>query len=81
MKHALANKLRYLEDEELAKSIVEGTYKTPTDLDEGTKYILQEIVKISIKIRNKEEEEIIILPEDFKRFWKRVSEWTTSSPH
>ena len=32
-KHALANKFRYLEDEELAKSIVEGTYKIPTDLD------------------------------------------------
>ena len=33
MKHALANKLRYLEDEEIAKIRVEGTYEIPTDLD------------------------------------------------
>ena len=80
MKHSLANTLRYLEDEELAKSIVEGTYEIPIDLDEATKYILQEIGKMGMKIRNKEEEEIIISPEDFESLWKRASEWTTSSP-
>ena len=79
-KHALANKLRDLEDEELAKFILEGTYEIPTALDEATKYTLHEIGKTGMNIRNKEEEEIIISPEGFKRFWKRISEWTTSSP-
>ena len=79
IKHALANKLRYLEDEEIAKTIVEGTYEVPTDLDEATTYILQEIGSTGMEIQNEEEEEIIITPDDLRRFWKRVSEWTTSS--
>ena len=33
-----------------------------------------------MNIRNEEGAEIVITPEDFKGFWKRVSEWTTSSP-
>ena len=43
MKHLLAGKLRYLEDEDVAKAIVDGTYDIPPELDEATKYILQEI--------------------------------------
>ena len=80
MKHALAKRLRYLEDEEIARAITEGTYDIPTDLDEPTKYILEEIGKMGMKIRNEEGAELVITPEDFKGFWKRVSEWTTSSP-
>ena len=56
------------------------TYKMQTDLDEATKYIFKGIRRMGMKIRNSEEEEIIIAPEDFKRFQKRVSEWTTPSP-
>ena len=37
MKHALGVKLRYLSDEEVARSIIEGTYDIPTDLDNATK--------------------------------------------
>ena len=43
MKHLLAGKLRYLEDEDIAKAIVDRTYDIPPELDEATKYILQEI--------------------------------------
>ena len=32
------------------------------------------------EIRNEEEHEIVVTSEDFRIFWKRVSEWTTSSP-
>ena len=33
-----------------------------------------------MKIRNEEGQEIVITPEDFIRFWKRVGEFTSSSP-
>ena len=66
--------MRYLEDEEIAKAVTEGTCEIPTDLDEPTKYILEEIGKMGMKIRNEEGAEIVITPEDFKGFWKRVSE-------
>ena len=42
MKHSLAGKLRYLEDEDVARAIVDGTYEIPPELDEATKFILQE---------------------------------------
>ena len=45
MNQSLAGKLRYLEDEDIARAIVDGTYEIPPELDEATKYILQEIGK------------------------------------
>ena len=80
MKHLLANKLKCLSDEDIAKAIVEGTYEIPTDLDEATKLIIEEIGKLGMKRRNEEGNEVIITPEDFIKFWKRVGEFTTSSP-
>ena len=41
MKHTLGAKLRYLSDKEVARSIIEGTYDLPTDLDSATKLILK----------------------------------------
>jgi hypothetical protein len=41
--------------------------------------ILKEIGKLGIKIVNGDRNEIIITPEDFKRFWKKVNEFTSSS--
>ena len=46
MKHSLAGKLRYLEDKNIAKAIVDRIYEIPPHLDEATKYILQEIGKM-----------------------------------
>ncbi len=39
----LGEKLWYLSDKALAKAIITGTYKTPTDLDPATAMILKEI--------------------------------------
>ena len=50
--------------------IIEGMHAIPTDLDDATKLILEEIGKMGMKIRNKEGQEIVITPEDFIRFWK-----------
>ena len=75
----LGEKLRYLSDEALAKAIITGTYEIPTDLDPATAMILKEIGKLGMKIVTGDNNEIIITPEDFKRFWKKVNEFTSSS--
>jgi hypothetical protein len=76
MNSLLGEKLRYLSDEALAKAITTGTYEIPTDLDPATAMILEEIGKLGMKIVNNE---IIITPEDFKQFWKKVNKFTSSS--
>ena len=80
MKHSLAGKLRYLEDKDIARAIVDGTYEIPPELVEATKYILREIGKMGKAARNGEGYKITITAKDFQTFRKRVSEWTMSSP-
>jgi hypothetical protein len=79
MKSLLGNQLRYLSDETLARTIITGTYDIPSNLDPPTKLILEETGKLGIKIINGEGGEIIITPEDFKHFWRKVNEFTSSS--
>ena len=79
MKHFLAGKLRYLEDEDIAKTIVDGTYDIPPELDEATKFILREIGNMGREIRKGKGHEITFATEYFQTFWRKVSEWTTSS--
>ena len=79
MKHLLAGKLRYLEDEDVAKAIVDGTYEIPPELDEATKHILKEIGDMGRKTKRGEGYDISFTKENFQTFWRRVSEWTTSS--
>jgi hypothetical protein len=79
MNTLLGERLRYLSDESLAHLIITGTYDIPTDMDPVTKLILEEIGKLGMKIVNEDKNEIIITPEDFKRFWQKVREFTSSS--
>jgi len=79
MNSLLGEKLRYLSDEALAKAIITGTYKIPTDLEPATAMILKEIGKLGMKIVNGDNNKIIITPEDFKQFWKKVNKFTSSS--
>ena len=72
MSSLLGKQLRYLKDEELARSIITGTYDIPTNLDEATTLILKEIGKMGLKILNGEGQEIIITPAEFTQFWKKV---------
>ena len=67
-KNFLAKQLRYLSDEDLAKSIIEGTFDIPTNLDKATRLILKEIGKMGLNIKNGKGKEIIITPEDFIKF-------------
>jgi len=41
--------------------------------------ILKEIGKLGMKIAKGDNNEVMITPEDFKRFWKKVNEFTSSS--
>jgi hypothetical protein len=75
----LGEHLCYLSDEALARSIIAGTYNIPADMDPATKLILEEIGKLGIKTVNGKGSKIIITPEDFKRFWRVVKKFTSSS--
>ena len=75
----LGERLRYLSDKALARSIIMGTYKIPSDMDPTTKLILEEIGRLGIKLVNGEGNKIIIMPEEFKHFWRKVNEFTSSS--
>ncbi len=79
MKTLLGERLRYLSDESLARSIILGTYDIPSDLDPATKLILEKTSKLGIKIVNGEGNKIIITPDDFKRFWRKVNKFTSLS--
>jgi hypothetical protein len=48
-------------------------------MDPATKLILEEIGKLGVKIVNGEGNKIIITPDDFKQFWWKVNEFTSSS--
>ncbi len=71
--------LCYLSDKALARVIITGTYKFPSDMEPATKLILEEIGKLGVKLVNMEGTEIIITPEDFTHFWTRVGKFTSSS--
>jgi hypothetical protein len=75
----LGERLRYVSDEALARAIITKTYNIPSDMDPATKLILEEIGNLGVKLINGEGMEIVITPEDFKQFWKRVREFTSSS--
>ncbi len=78
MKSLLRENLR-LSNQSLSKAIITGTYDIPTNLDLATAMILHEIRKLGMKIKNSDNSKIIIMPEDFKCFWKKVNKFTSSS--
>ncbi len=79
MKTLLGERLQYLSDETLARSIITGTYAILAKMDPATKLILEEIWKLGTKVVNGEGNKIIITPEDFKCSWKKVNEFMSSS--
>ena len=78
MSTLLGERLRYLSDEALARLIIEGKYVIPADMDPATRMILEEIGRLGSKILNGEGGKIIITPTEFRGFWKRVKEFTSS---
>jgi hypothetical protein len=79
MNTLLGEKLRYLSDKSLAKAVITGMYDIPTNLDPAMVMILKEIGTLGMKIVNGNANKIIITPEDFRCFWKKVNEFTLLS--
>jgi hypothetical protein len=80
MTSLLGERLCYLLDETLTRLIITGTYDIPSDMDPATKLILEEIGRLGMKIvKNGEGSKIVIIPEDFKRFWRKEKEFTSLS--
>ena len=79
MKTLLGERLRYLEDEEVARQIITGTFEIPDDIEPATAMILEEIGRMGKKIVTEEGSEIDISPEEFKQFVKRIKEFKSSS--
>jgi hypothetical protein len=75
----LGERLRCFSNKALAQSIITCSYNIPSDMDPATRLILEEIARLGIKLVNGEGNEIIIPPEEFKHFWKRVNKLTSSS--
>jgi hypothetical protein len=48
-------------------------------MDPTTKLILEEIGRLGVKLVNEERTEIIITPDNLKRFWTKVGEFMSSS--
>ncbi len=59
--------------------IITKTNDILTDMDPATRLILDKIDNPGIKLVYEEGTEIVITPEDFKQFWKRVGDFTSSS--
>jgi hypothetical protein len=74
----LGEQLDYLSDKELAKSIITRLYKIPSDMDPATKLILEEIGRLGIKLVKEKRMEIIITPDNLKRFWTKDGKFTSS---
>jgi hypothetical protein len=79
MSSLLGDRLRYLQDKELARLIITGTYNITDALDKAITLILKEIGKMGLKIVNGEGNKIVITPSELIPFWKKVGEFTSSS--
>lgn len=74
----LIHQLGYLCDSDIAQQIIEGTYKIPDEVDVATAMVLTEIGKIGVQLTNRDTT-IMITPDEFLYFWKRIREGTASS--
>jgi hypothetical protein len=79
MKTLLGERLHYLSDESLARSIIMRNYDIPSDMDPARKIILEEIGKLGVKLVNNKGNKIIITPDEFKQFWRKVNKFTSLS--
>ena len=76
----LLSKLGNLVDTEIAQQITEGTFDIPEEIDEATAEILEEIGSMGMQLANGSVSiTITITPEEFRQYWKRAREGTSSS--
>jgi hypothetical protein len=54
-------------------------YGIPSDMDPATKFILEEIGRLGVKLFIEERTDFFITPDNLKIFWTKVGEFTSSS--
>ncbi len=75
---ALFHDFGYLANTPASRVVLDKTYKVPADSDEATAKLFEEIAAIRAIIP-KDLVSIIIMPDQWKRYWKVVNEDTSSS--
>ena len=63
-------------DTECAAEVLEGTYEYPEGIDEATKMLLEECLKMYLSM-SREEVATYVTAEDYQYYWKRVKEKTS----
>ena len=76
---SLKDKLGYLSDTEFAKELLDGSVDIPSDVDDTTTLVLEEIGRLGMEIQHEDGQKFTITPEQFKYFWRKVKEDTSSS--
>ena len=76
---SLAEKLGYLSDTEFAQQLLSGQVEIPSDVDDTTAIVLEEIVRLGMTVKSFAGEKVIITPEKFRHYWRQVREETASS--
>ena len=77
----LGYELQYLQNQELAYSILMGTYEIPPHLDQATQLVLREIGKLGKAVLHGTSPiDIVITGDDYTQYWRHINDRTSSSP-
>ena len=79
MMSSLANKPGYLSDTEFAQQLLSGQVAIPSDADDTTVIVLEEIARLGMTIKSFAKEKLVITPEKFRHYWRQVREETAFS--
>ena len=63
----------------MQEDVAQAIHRKCADMDPAAKLILEEIGNLGVKLVNGKENEIIVTPDEFKRFWRKVNKFTSSS--
>ena len=77
---SLKEKLQYPSNKEFAKELLDGTAEIPDDVDDTTALVLKEIGRLGMEVKHESGQKFVILPEQFKYFWRQATESTSSIP-
>ena len=62
-----------------AAELLGGRAKIPAGVDARTALVLKEICRLGMRLRTDDGEEITVSPDDFRKYWKKAREETSSS--
>ena len=76
---SLVEKLGYLSDTEFAKLFLKGEEEVPSDVDEKTRLVLEEIARLGMRLEAFDGERLEMTEEKFRQYWRKATEKTSSS--